>query len=219
MDIIGQAVWVHKHTNIEYFEHLLAAFQAAAISEGFDFIEGTEQYVLSEVELDHFGQAIYRARCRSLSPRATDSQLARWISDAVEDGGALQWVQTILNALQSRGIVLVRVHKRVYPDMAVEAHASLQNDVDNDADLSSIVNIMNEYWTKHAYPLQQITIQLQGTRHSSRDDVIDQLEAVLARLKKGELEGSSHDDDFGYQFQVQPAAPGPSFFDAPAGDN
>ncbi|WP_058048818.1 hypothetical protein [Janthinobacterium sp. Ant5-2-1] len=75
----------------------------------------------------------------------------------------------------------------------------------------------NENWIKHAYPLQQITIELQGTRHSKREDVIGQLETVLAKLKKGELEGVLHDDDFGYRFQVQPAVPGPSFFDASAG--
>lgn len=43
----------------------------------------------------------------------------------------------------------------------------------------------NENWIKHAYPLQKITVQLQGTRHSSRDAIIDQLEVVLARLKSG----------------------------------
>ena len=75
----------------------------------------------------------------------------------------------------------------------------------------------NGNWIKHAYPLQQIMIQLQGTRHSSRADLVDQLETVPARLKKGELEGTSHDDEFGYRFQVQTAAPGPSFFDDPVG--
>jgi hypothetical protein len=75
----------------------------------------------------------------------------------------------------------------------------------------------NGRWIEHAYPLQQITIQLQGTRHSSRSDVVDQLEAVLARLKNGELDGIAHDDDFGYRFKVQTASPGPSFFDDPAG--
>lgn len=77
----------------------------------------------------------------------------------------------------------------------------------------------NESWTKHAYPLQQITIKLQGTRHSTRPDVIDQLETVLARLKSGDVAGTSHDDDFGYVFTVQAASPGPSFFDEPASDN
>ena len=79
--------------------------------------------------------------------------------------------------------------------------------------------MVNESWAKHAYPLQQITIKLQGTRHSSRADVIDQLETVLARLKSGDLAGSSHDDDFGYEFAVQAASPGPSFFGEPASDS
>lgn len=76
-----------------------------------------------------------------------------------------------------------------------------------------------ERWTQHAYPLQQITVKLQGTWHSSREVVIDQLETVLARRKGGDLAGSSHDDDFGYWFEVQSAAQRPSFFDEPAGGN
>lgn len=75
----------------------------------------------------------------------------------------------------------------------------------------------NDEWTQHAYPLQHITIHLQGTRHSDRGAVIDQLETVLERLRRGEQAGTDHDDDFGYCFEVVPASDGPSFFDAPAG--
>lgn len=75
----------------------------------------------------------------------------------------------------------------------------------------------NEDWIQHAYPLQQITIHLQGTRRSDRAAVIDQLETVLERLRRGERAGTEHDDDFGYRFEVVPASDGPSFFDAPAG--
>lgn len=72
-------------------------------------------------------------------------------------------------------------------------------------------------WVKHAYPLQQVVVRLQGTRHSDRKAIIDQLETVLARLRAGDVKGSSHDDDFGYSFTVVDASPGPSFFDSPAG--
>ncbi len=75
----------------------------------------------------------------------------------------------------------------------------------------------NEDWIAHAYPLQQVTIKLQGTRHSDKTAVIGQLETVLARLKAGDSAGHDHDDDFGYAFEYVAASPGPSFFDAPAG--
>ena len=68
-------------------------------------------------------------------------------------------------------------------------------------------------WIAHAYPLQQIRIELQGTRHSGRSAVIDQLETVLARLRAGDLAGGVDDDDFGYRFSVDVASPGPSIFD------
>lgn len=71
-------------------------------------------------------------------------------------------------------------------------------------------------WIAHAYPLQQIRIELQGTRHSDRAAVIDQLETVLARLRDGELSGGVDDDDFGYRFVVDGNSAGPSFFDGPA---
>ncbi len=76
----------------------------------------------------------------------------------------------------------------------------------------------NENWVKHAYPLHQITVQLQGTCRSNRYAIIDQLEEVIARLKRGEQQGESHDDDFGYRFKVQSSATGPSFFEEPAAD-
>ncbi len=67
-------------------------------------------------------------------------------------------------------------------------------------------------WIEHAYPLQQITIQLQGTRHSSREAVLAQLDDITARLRGGDLAGEESDDDFGYKFEVKPAANGPSLF-------
>jgi hypothetical protein len=77
----------------------------------------------------------------------------------------------------------------------------------------------SQSWIDHAYPLQKITVQLQGTKHSDRSDVIEQLEKVLARLRAGDLNGQDHDDDFGYRFHVEPASVEPSFFDEPAGLN
>lgn len=75
----------------------------------------------------------------------------------------------------------------------------------------------NKNWIEHAYPLQQITVQLQGTRHSNRQAIIEQLEVILARLKSGDQQGEAHDDDFGYRFVVEAESAGPSFFDQPAG--
>ncbi|WP_050569755.1 hypothetical protein [Dickeya sp. NCPPB 3274] len=72
---------------------------------------------------------------------------------------------------------------------------------------------VNAEWVKNAYPLQQIEIRLQGTRHSSRDAIIAQLEAVTMRLKNGETNGMVEDDDFGYSFTVTNSPNGPSFFE------
>lgn len=79
-----------------------------------------------------------------------------------------------------------------------------------------ITNSTNHNWIQHAYPLQQITVRLQGTRLSKREDIIIQTETVLERLKRGEMQGEDHDDDFGYSFNVEPTSLGPSFFDKPA---
>lgn len=76
-----------------------------------------------------------------------------------------------------------------------------------------------ESWVSHAYPLKQITVQLQGTKFSDQMSIITQLETVLARLRAGEQMGEDHDDDFGYRFSVDVANKGPSFFDEPAGSN
>ena len=71
-------------------------------------------------------------------------------------------------------------------------------------------------WIIHAYPLQQVRIDLQGTRHSDRQAIIKQLETVLARLRAGDDAGSEHDDDFGYRFAVTTAASSSVFGDETA---
>ena len=71
-------------------------------------------------------------------------------------------------------------------------------------------------WRKHAYPLKQITIRLQGTRHSSDESIIKQLETIIARLRAGDVSGYRHDDDFGYSFDFV-SSEGPSFFDTDCG--
>ncbi|WP_431229188.1 hypothetical protein [Burkholderia contaminans] len=77
----------------------------------------------------------------------------------------------------------------------------------------------SEEWIEHAYPLQQITIAVQGTRHTNRATLVDQLETVIARLRAGDQSGSVHDDDFGYCFVVAESISGPSFFDDPTGSD
>ena len=77
----------------------------------------------------------------------------------------------------------------------------------------------SEEWISHAYPLQQVTIKLQGTRHSDKAAIVGQLEPVLARLKAGDIAGQGRDDDCGYSLESAARCPGPSFFDAPAGSD
>lgn len=72
-------------------------------------------------------------------------------------------------------------------------------------------------WIAHAYPLQQIVVKVQGTRHSDPESMQKQLEKALLRLKAGELSGREHDDDFGYLFEVVRESPGPSFFEEESG--
>lgn len=84
----------------------------------------------------------------------------------------------------------------------------------NVADKPESRSVMSDRaWVEHAYPLQQVKIRLQGTRHSDKDAIIRQLETVIARLKAGDSSGQDHDDDFGYTFDYVAASSGPSFFD------
>lgn len=71
----------------------------------------------------------------------------------------------------------------------------------------------NKSSIEHAYPLQQLSIRVQGTRHTNRAELINLLERVTARLKAGQMAGTEHDDDFGYAFEYTDSVPGPSFFD------
>lgn len=72
----------------------------------------------------------------------------------------------------------------------------------------------SQAWKDHAYPLQLVTIELQGTRHSDKDAILAQLQEVVERIKQGDTKGESSDDDFGYRFAL--SSPAESVFDAPA---
>lgn len=74
----------------------------------------------------------------------------------------------------------------------------------------------NKCWLHYAYPLQQVIIKLQGTRHSNHIEVINLLETVLKRLRAGEIAGSEHDDYFGYSFNFVEESKQLSFFDEEA---
>lgn len=83
--------------------------------------------------------------------------------------------------------------------------------------LMPVRNKINSQWVAHAYPLKQIVIKVQGTRHQEKAALIGQLEIALERLKKGDAAGQEHDDDFGYFFEYTPEAVDASFFSEPAG--
>jgi len=81
------------------------------------------------------------------------------------------------------------------------------------------MSVSNSAWITHAYPLPQVIVKLQGTRHTDKAEIIGLLETVLNRLKSGDVRGCEHDDDFGYVFEYQAASSGSSFFDDPAGSS
>lgn len=55
-------------------------------------------------------------------------------------------------------------------------------------------------WRNAAYPLQVLDIKIQGARYSSKEAMIGLLRDVIDQLEKGQMCGSTEDDDFGYQY-------------------
>ncbi len=72
-------------------------------------------------------------------------------------------------------------------------------------------------WRERAYPLQQLTVRIQGTRRHSVEDLAFQLDQVAERLRSGSLSGHRYDDDCGYAFSLVESPEGPSFFPGAAG--
>lgn len=58
-------------------------------------------------------------------------------------------------------------------------------------------------WMLHAYPLKQLTINLQGTKHTSKDDLIALLENIIFEIKNEKEAGKAEDDDYGYIFEYK----------------
>ena len=61
---------------------------------------------------------------------------------------------------------------------------------------------VNSNWQQLAFPLKQIAIKRQGTKHSTLDDLLSQLQHSADRVNAENALGYDHDDDFGYVFEV-----------------
>jgi hypothetical protein len=145
----------------------------------------------------------------------------------------LSLLKRLLNGQRKKGIVYVgpsEGSKELFAEEAIAACTTKDGHIffnpsnicgrglDTSVRLAQAIesDMPSKEWIAHAYPLQQITVQVQGTRHSDRNAMIDQLEEVIERLKRGDMKGVSHDDDFGYRFNLEPTTYAPSFFDEPA---
>lgn len=69
----------------------------------------------------------------------------------------------------------------------------------------------SDQWHAEAYPLQQLTVLVQGTRHATAAELASHLEAVAAKIRNGKLQGVMHEEDSGYSF-LHVVSPGPSIF-------
>jgi hypothetical protein len=137
-------------------------------------------------------------------------------------GDRLELLERLPGRYSDRGAALEAACKAGYEPVDFEAPEQVPGEyltryasnAEADAWAVNVYNssTSNPRWAAHAYPLTVITIELQGTRHSERAWIIDQLGEVIARLRAGEEGGYDHDDDFGYRFAVVSLPHGPSIF-------
>jgi len=72
---------------------------------------------------------------------------------------------------------------------------------------------MSDGKTRHdLIPYTQITIKLQGTHHTSREDILAQLNAVAASLSEGDDAGEFELEGCGYTFETKVTLTDPSIF-------
>lgn len=91
------------------------------------------------------------------------------------------------------------------PERHIFWNAQIDSETRADSDSASIAST----------PFTLVTIQAQGTEHTTPESLLRSLESALARLRAGEIAGEESDDDFGYRFQVSSNKDG-SIFPAPA---
>lgn len=106
INISEHAAYVHRLVNVQDYEGLLVAFQTAAKVLGFEFVEGTKLLDISSEVRDSLGTAVILARIKHMAPRMLDSEHQRYALSRAGDGESENWTDTILSALQKRGIVL-----------------------------------------------------------------------------------------------------------------
>lgn len=99
---------LHSEANRILFVEILRAFEEEAASYGFEFLKnGIGSEVSPEIK-QALGSVVMQAKRRHCQPRLAPKLNEQWTRDAVEDGAAEAWADTIIRSLQTQGVVMVQ---------------------------------------------------------------------------------------------------------------
>ncbi|MBX9485940.1 hypothetical protein J8Z82_10510 [Yersinia enterocolitica] len=124
-DLHYKAAALAGHANTAYWESLMCAFGDEAHARGFIVLtidEYQQQIVTWEIEdLDaqdksHLGCTVIKARQKLFSPTIAPDIVDRIVTTGTEDGYNTYWADTILNALEKEGLVVVKTTKTELPN-------------------------------------------------------------------------------------------------------
>jgi len=101
---------VYGYSSIEYWKRMISVMGNVLSESGFRFakLEEIQDEFLPHEIVERATRAGYRARLYSLYPRADTDDIARWENEAMKDGSAEWYFDSLLGSMRANGFSLIR---------------------------------------------------------------------------------------------------------------
>lgn len=196
---------VFAFANKEYFQLMLGVVGKSLVAEGYVLTDDPQQRIpLSPESSRRIARAVFIAREQHLAPGQPSGVLMERADDAMENGYAMQWLETLILSSESTGWFIAPGEKK--PAGAPE-------------------NLTD--WQKNAYPLRQVTVKVFASdRWQLTRDMVRCLSDIAAIVREQpfpedaegtQSTGNSLTSDMQYSIQWRICFQPPGFFPDAAG--
>jgi len=190
----GDTAWaVHQYANTGFYRHQLAVLENLLNEKGYALTRNAyESLRLQPEDRDHIARELEDCRLRVMSPFEDEDSRIRRTEQAVRDGAAHTWLRLLLEGAAQNGWYITddrpdwRVSQRD-PGGAVPSEVNVA-----DAESLAMMAGVNERWFRHAWPLWQVTMVLEGPP-GSLTTLIPDLIQQTALQRKSYADGSAGD--------------------------
>lgn len=192
----GDTAWaVHQYANTGFYRHQLAVLENLLNEKGYALTRNAyESLRLQPEDRDHIARQLEDCRLRVMSPFEDENSRTRRTEQAVRDGAAHTWLRLLLEGAAQNGWYITDDR----PDWRVSQRdpgGTVPSEVNGAGTATESLSMMagvDERWFRHAWPLWQVTMVLEGPPGSLTTLIPDLIQQTPLH-RKSYADGSTGD--------------------------